>query len=334
VGLSEFDLIRDYFTARQQARADVQLGIGDDVALMQPPTGMSLAVSMDTLVEGVHFDRHCTAYDLGWKVAAVNLSDLAACGAEPAWATLSLTLPAADSEWLTAFSDGLFALLSRFDMQLVGGHTSRGSLSITLQAHGFVPVGQALLRGGAHTGDDIYLSGPIGLAGLALWSRQQGVALDQACARHLNQALDRPEPQVDTGLRLRGLASSAIDISDGLLADLGHICSASGVGAVIDVARLPLSTEFSDCVGSLLKQQRLALDDVLTLQLTAGDDYQLCFTAPAAARETLASRGMQCIGHIDGQVGVRCVDGQGRPFIPAAAGYDHFIRDHGSEVVR
>jgi thiamine-monophosphate kinase len=325
VAISEFDLIRDYFSTRQQDRADVSLGIGDDAALLQPPPGMALAVSTDTLVDGVHFDRHCTPYDLGWKAAAVNLSDLAACGAEPAWVTLSLTLPEADDAWLSAFSDGLFALLSCHDVQLVGGDTCRGPLAVTLQAHGFIPAGQALLRSGARPGDDLYASGPLGLAGLALWSRQRGIELEQPSASAVFQALDRPEPRVELGQRLRGLATSTIDISDGLLADLGHICSASGVGAVIDTDSLPPSAAFSACTRPLIDNGSLSTGDMLALQLTAGDDYQLCFTAPAAARESLADLGVQRIGRIDDRRGdIRCVDGQGRAHSVTTAGYDHF----------
>ena len=327
MSLSEFDLIRDFFTSRQRARPDVLLGIGDDAALLQPPSGMALAVSMDTLVDGIHFDHHCRPRDLGWKVAAVNLSDLAACGAEPAWVTLSLTMPEVNVDWLTAFTDGLFDLLSRHNVQLVGGDTCRGPLSMTLQAHGFVPVDQALIRHGARPGDDIYVSGPLGLAGLALWSRQWGVELEPPSARLLYEALDRPEPQIELGRRLRGLVTSAIDISDGLLADLGHICSASGVGAVIETESLPRSAEFSACARPLVDKGSLTADDLLTLQLTAGDDYQLCFTAPASTRESLRDPGIQRIGKIDDCNGsIRCVDGQGRPFVPATAGYDHFTR--------
>jgi len=306
-------------------RPDVLLGIGDDAALLQPPPGMVLAVSMDTLVDGVHFDHHCRPYDLGWKVAAVNLSDLAACGAEPAWVTLSLTMPGVDIDWLTGFCDGLFDLLSRHSVQLVGGDTCHGPLALTLQAHGFVPADQALLRRGARPGDDIYLTGPVGLAGLALFSRQRDIELAQPAAGSVFQALDRPEPRIDIGLRLRGLATSAIDISDGLLADLGHVCAASAVGAVIETDSLPQSAEFSACARPLVDNGSLTADDLLALQLTAGDDYQLCFTAPVGARESLRDLAVQRIGRIDDQTGkVRCVDGQGRPFVPARVGYDHF----------
>lgn len=328
--ISEFDLIRDFFSARQQARSDVLCGIGDDAALLQPPSGMTLAVSMDTLVDGVHFDHHCTPYDLGWKSAAVNLSDLAACGAEPAWATLSLTLPEADSTWLTAFSDGLFALLAHFDVQLVGGDTCRGPLAVTLQVHGFVPAGQALLRRGARSGDDIYVSGPLGLAGLALWSRQRKVELEQPSAGAVFQALDRPQPRVELGRRLRGQATSAIDISDGLLADLGHICSASGVGAVIETDSLPQAAEFSACARPLVDNGSLSADDLLALQLTAGDDYQLCFTAPAAIRESLTDLGVSRIGQVDNERGsIRCIDGWGRPYRVTTTGFDHFVPQGG-----
>ena len=268
--MNEFELIRDYFDHRDGLRDDVLLGIGDDAALLQVPPSMALAASIDTLVEGVHFDHHSSPDALGRKAAAVNLSDLAAVGAEPAWAMLSLTLPDADPEWLRAFSDGLFDMLSRYNVQLIGGDSSRGPLAITLQVQGFVPQGQALRRDGARPGDRVYLSGPVGLASLALWCRRHRTDLPQAEGRLLMQALDQPVPRIETGIKLRGVASSAIDISDGLLADLGHICTASRVGAVIDTTALPRSTVFSACARSLLQQGLISDEILLSMQLTGG----------------------------------------------------------------
>jgi len=323
--MNEFELIRDYFDQREGLRDDVLLGIGDDAALLQVPPSMTLAVSIDTLVEGVHFDHHSSPNALGRKAVAVNLSDLAAIGAEPAWAMLSLTLPHANPEWLRAFSDGLFDMLSRYKVQLVGGDSSRGPLAITVQVQGFVPEGQALRRSGARPGDRIYLSGPVGLAGLALWCRRHQTDLPQAEGRLLMQALDQPVPRIETGMKLRRLASSAIDISDGLLADLGHICTASGVGAVIDTASLPRSSVFSACSRSLLEQGLISEEALMSIQLSGGDDYELCFTVPAASCDELVGReDCHCIGEIEDGDQIRCHDALGHVLMPEQTGFDHF----------
>ncbi len=290
---------------------------------------MALAVAIDTLVEGVHVDHHCEPYALGWKAAAVNLSDMAACGAEPAWATLSLTMPQSSSDWLHAFSDGLFDLFSRFDVQLVGGDTCRGPLSVTVQLHGFVAPDRVLLRSGARVGDRVYLTGAVGLAALALWSRQQSKALPVEAAEVLYRALDCPEPKVREGLHLRDYATSAIDISDGLVADLGHICAASKVGAVINIRDLPRDENFEVCRRALLDAKEISDDTLLRLQLTGGDDYQLCFTVSPDQCEVLDTLGSYyCIGEIDDQAGVRCVDAQGQIMDQVMGqfmtGYDHF----------
>jgi len=323
--MTEFELIRDYFDQRCTFRDDVLLGIGDDAALLRPRASMAQAVSIDTLVEGVHFNQDSSPYALGWKAAAVNLSDLAAMGAEPAWAVLSLTLPHANPEWLREFSNGLFDMLSRFKVQLVGGDTSRGPLAVTVLVQGFVPDGQALRRGGARPGDWIYLSGPVGMAGLALWCRRHQVDLPQPNGRLLMESLDLPVPRIETGLKLRGLASSAIDISDGLLADLGHICSASKVGAMIDTAKIPRSAEFSACTRPLLEQGLISEETLLSLQLSGGDDYELCFTVPATrCPDLLGDDDYYCIGEIDDGDQIRCCDEQGQLLIPEHTGFDHF----------
>jgi len=323
--VSEFDLIRDYFNRHSTCRADVILGIGDDAALLQPPPGMELAISMDTLVDGIHFDHDSSAYSIGWKVAAVNLSDMAAMGAEPAWATLSVTLPQVDGEWLREFCDGLFDLLSRHDVQLVGGDTSRGPLAITLQMHGFVPAQQALRRSTASVGDMIYLSGYIGDAGLALWCRQHKLDLPQPYGQQLMAALDQPEPRVRCGMALRGLAASAIDISDGLLADLGHICQASQVGAVIKVDELPQSPAFAACARVLLEQGLISDSELLDIQLSGGDDYELCFTVPLSRCHDMENQ-TDCysIGSVAAGGQVRCSDALGRSYTPQHSGFDHF----------
>ena len=234
--VAEFDLI-ERIRRRVAIRDDVLLGIGDDAALLQPPAGMQLVVAMDTLNSGVHFPPDTAPADIGWKALAVNLSDLAAMGALPAWCTLSLSLPDADGEFVDGFLDGFLALASQHDLALVGGDTTRGPLSICVAVHGFIDAGQALRRDGARAGDDLWVSGTLGDAAAALSYWQSGGAIDPT----LRMRLDRPTPRVSLGHVLRGIATSCIDVSDGLLADLGHVCKASGVGALVDVDALPAS---------------------------------------------------------------------------------------------
>ncbi|MEG8128846.1 thiamine-phosphate kinase, partial [Xanthomonas hortorum pv. gardneri] len=241
--MPEFDLIAR-LRARISARADVPLGIGDDAALLQPPPGEQLAITADTLNAGVHFPHETRAEDLGWKTLAVNLSDLAAMGAQPRWCTLSLSLPHDDAEWVDAFADGFFALADAHAIALVGGDTTRGPLSCAVTAIGSVPPGAALRRDGARVGDDVWVTGAPGeaAAALSLWQAGQ---LDVTCAaadplhEQWRSRLLRPQPRVQAGLRLRGLAHACVDISDGLLADLGHLCERSGVGAQLALAALP-----------------------------------------------------------------------------------------------
>jgi thiamine-monophosphate kinase len=243
MALTEFNLIERYFTRPAAAPdPDVILGIGDDAALVRVPTGMELAVATDTLVEGVHFPPQTAPETIGHKALAVNLSDMAAMGAEPRWATLALTLPQADEDWLTAFSSGFLALAAAEGVQLIGGDTTRGPLSITVQILGLLPSGSALRRSGACAGDLVYVTGTLGDAGLALRMLQHAHG-SAAVAAPLAQRLNQPQPRTQEGLALRGIASAAIDISDGLCADLGHILAASGVGAHINLAALPLSAD-------------------------------------------------------------------------------------------
>ena len=247
MSLSEFELIKQYFLTGGGRRRDVILGIGDDGAVLSIPPGMELVMTVDTLVNGVHFPSQTAPEDIAWKAVAVNLSDLAAMGAEPAWASLSLTLPAAEAEWLHAFSRGMFELLEQYAMQLVGGDTTRGPLSVTMQCHGFVKRGQALRRDGARAGDLVFVSGPLGDAGLALRLSESRVPAE---ARYrLQRRLDRPHPRIELGLALHGLATAVIDISDGLQADLGHLCRASDVAATIALAQLPLSPDYRQYAG-------------------------------------------------------------------------------------
>ncbi len=245
--MSEFDLIRDYFTDVGARRTDVDLGVGDDCALLEVPAGQQLAISIDTLAAGTHFLPDCDPESLGHKSLAVGLSDLAAMGAEPAWATLALTLPDHDPGWIAAFSRGFAALAGAHGVSLVGGDTTRGPLSVTVQVHGLVPAGRAIRRSGAAPGDRVYVSGTLGDAGLALRRILSGEPVDPVARARL----ERPTPRVALGLALRGVASAMIDVSDGLAADLGHILAASGVGAEIDLTALPLSAAVRSARSSL-----------------------------------------------------------------------------------
>jgi thiamine-monophosphate kinase len=331
---SEFDIIERFFTRPIPQRGDVPLGIGDDAALLSPPTDQQLAVSVDTLVAGVHFPLDSAAETVGHKALAVNLSDLAAMGAEPAWATLALTLPAADDAWLSAFAAGFFALAEQYQLQVVGGDTTRGPLSITVQVMGFVPQGAALTRAGASAGEGIYVTGTLGdaAAGLALrLGRLDSEQVAAEVAATLIARLERPTPRLAAGRALRGLASSAIDISDGLAADLGHVLAASGVGAVVDCQRLPLSTAYQALAalpGAALDWQTAA---------SHGDDYELCFTVPAEKEPLLQSRlaGVGCgytrIGETRSEKGLHWRDAAGHELGLAVSGFDHFAVGQGQE---
>lgn len=320
--MSEFDLIRHHLTGIGAAREDVLVDVGDDCALLQVPADRELAVSIDTLVSGVHFLPDCDPEALGYKALAVGLSDLAAMGAEPAWATLALTLPHADADWLAAFVRGFGALAVEQDVRLVGGDLTRGPLTISVQLHGLVPLGHALRRNGARPGDLVCVSGAIGDAGLALRHIQQREPLDP----YLRRRLDRPEPRVALGELLRGVATAAIDLSDGLISDLGHILTASGCGARIELDRLPMADQVAGVV---------ATSGDWHLPLASGDDYELCFTiAPEHAAElTVLSAAAGCpltrIGEIDAQSGLRFVLDDGRPWVPQRTGYEHFAPSRG-----
>lgn len=317
MALGEFQLIERFFTRQPVMRGDVALGVGDDCALLRVPEGMLLAVTMDTLVEGRHFPEGTDPAALGHKALAVNLSDLAAMGAEPAWATLSLSLPAAEEAWLKAFADGFLDLARHYGVQLVGGDTVRGPLAVTVQAHGFVPPGQALRRSGARVGDTVYVTGALGEAGAGLKIALRELTVPEPDATVLRTRLDRPAPRVEWGRALRGLASAAIDVSDGLAADLGHILDASGVGATVKLDALPVSEPLRRALGT---------EEAHRLALAAGDDYELCFTAPATSAAAIAALPFPCtpVGSIEPAPGLRILDGQGRPVHPVSAGFDHF----------
>ena len=324
--MHEFDLIAVIRDRCAVAREDVRLGIGDDAALLAMPAGHILAVSTDTLVAGVHFPKSTRAFDIGWKSLAVNLSDLAAMGATPAWATLALTLPDADAQWVGQFADGFAALAGEFKLALVGGDTTQGPLNITVTVHGFVPDGAALLRSGARAGDGVYVTGTLGdaAAGLRILAQGEGApGNDRPTTSRtiLTERLDRPTPRVAQGLALRGRASACIDISDGLVADLGHVCAASGVGAEIDVESLPAS---SALLGFCDAPARHAL------QLGGGDDYELCFTAAEAHASSLlgdlarSGCGATRIGRIVAGRGVSIRDASGNPVGVTQRGWEHF----------
>lgn len=321
---SEFDLI-GRIQARASARRDVVLGIGDDAAVLRVAPGHQLVVTTDTLVAGRHFPRATAPRDIGWKSLAVNLSDLAAMGAAPAWVSLALTLPRSDTVWLDAFIGGFQALARWHGVALVGGDTTRGSLSITVTAHGLVPRGTALRRDGARAGDAIYVSGSLGdaAAGLRV-ARGRFPGSPVATARALRARLDRPEPRIALGLVLRGIASAAIDVSDGLVQDLGHILRASGMGAVVEVDALPASRALRSAVTSRATRRRM--------QMSGGDDYELCFTVPAAREARLAAIARRLrlpltrIGTVLRSPGLALLDGHTRPVRLSLAGYDHFSR--------
>lgn len=318
--LGEFDIIVRYFKSAFPVREDVILGIGDDAALCQIPANMQLVVAIDTLVKGVHFPATTRAKYVGYKALAVNLSDLAAMGATPAWMTLALTCPQVDESWLAEFSQGLLTLAQRYQVSLIGGDTTRGELTVTIQIAGLVPPHSALRRAGAQPGDGIYVTGTLGDAGLGLASFQQQIELPDFDKKFVELRLNCPTPRVDEGLALRGIASSVIDISDGLIADLGHILTANQVGASLFLEQLPLSKVLTT---------HLAPAQAWHLALTAGDDYELCFTVPPARIADLnhALRNHVSytkIGSIEKTVGLRCWDNQGKPFIPTSEGYQHF----------
>ncbi len=318
--MSEFDLIDIIRNHCAIAREDVRVGIGDDAAILAVPENHQLAVSTDTLVSGVHFPETTEAADIGWKSLAVNLSDLAAMGATPAWATLALTLPAANRQWVEEFSNGFASLAREFKLALVGGDTTQGALSITVTVHGFVPNDTALLRGGARVGDFVFVTGTLGDAagGLRLMA---GDEPRTDAVKELIQRLNRPIPRVAQGLVLRGRARSCIDVSDGLLADLGHICTASAVGAEIDVDALPISSALSASFNR---------DERRVLQVSGGDDYELCFTASEeSATELLGDLarsgcGATRIGRIVEGSGVRVVDAAGNAVAVVHRGWEHF----------
>lgn len=311
--MDEFALIRRYFSSLSAAREGVALGIGDDAALLAPRPGHQLVVTCDTLIRGRHFPDDTAAFDIGWKSLAVNLSDLAAMGAQPRWFLLALSLPEADERWLADFCAGIKALADRHGVALVGGDTTRGALSVTITAMGEVPAGAALLRGGARVDDCVCVTGTLGDAAAALALLHAGTRDSALLAR-----LDRPEPRIAAGLALRGIAHAAIDLSDGLAGDLQHVLDASGVGAELNVDALPCSEAL---------RARSVSAQRLTHQLAGGDDYELCLCiAPDqvdAARAALDVP-LTVVGRITAQPGLRCADATGATIAFDRSAYRHF----------
>lgn len=320
MSLGEFDLIRQYFT-RATTAPGVVLGVGDDAALLQPAAGEQLVVSTDTLVAGRHFPEQAAPYDIGWKSLAVNLSDLAAMGAEPRWCLLALTLPEANPVFLEAFAAGFFALADSAGIALVGGDTTRGPLAITVTVMGVVPAGKALRRDGARVGDAIYVSGTLGDGGLGLALEQgrQAPLAEGEMDAWTRARLHRPTPRLALGLALRGIASAALDVSDGLAQDLGHILARSAVGARIDVEALPLSAALQACDSTQARRWALG----------GGDDYELCFTVPPAQETAIqalaqnAGVALSRIGSIEAQPGLRICQA-GVVLAPEVRGFQHF----------
>ncbi len=319
---TEFDLIRHYFT---HAAPRTELGVGDDAALIRAGKGQLLAVAADMLVAGRHFFKDADAESVGHKALAVNLSDMAAMGATPRWATMGIALPRADARWVAGFSKGFMALARKHGVALIGGDTTRGPLNICVQIIGEVPARQALRRDGAKSGDDIWVSGTLGDAALAVAAKSRRIKLKSAELKHAQQRLDWPVPRIALGLALRGVARSAIDVSDGLVADLGHICERSKVAAVVAFERLPVSALLRRYLNSSLAQSAV---------VAGGDDYELCFTAAPAKRAAVERAALRArvkvtrIGRVirapAGVCSVVVVDRDGLPLRFARNGFDHF----------
>ena len=323
--MGEFDLIARYFTRPVRRAA---LGVGDDCALLAPAPGMQLAISSDMLVEGRHFFADVDPEALGHKALAVNLSDLAACGARPLAFTLALSLPRVDEAWLAGFSHGLLALADAHSCELVGGDTTQGPLNLCITVFGEVPTGQALLRSGARPGDDLYVSGTLGDARLALEALLGHAPLPAEVLARARQRLERPTPRVALGQALRGIASSAMDLSDGLLGDLSHILKASGVGARIDTHIT--SNLIAEKAYLSRGEGHFDLELIRQSTLAGGDDYELAFTAPPARRDAVAAASQASgtpvtrIGTVLAEPGLQLVDAQGQAVEHHYASFDHF----------
>ncbi len=318
--MKEFDLINRYFSQQAAKRKDVVLGIGDDCALLAPAENQHIAVTTDTLVSGVHFPENTSPRAIGHKAVAVNLSDLAAVGAEPTWISLALTLPSVDEEWISEFSMGVFELCEYYNVQLVGGDTTQGPLSITITAQGIVPKDKFLRRSGAKAGDWLYVTGELGDAALALQNVQGKVGLAESVKGQVFEQLDYPKPRVLAGQALRDYATSAIDISDGLLADLAHICKASEVGAKVILENIPVSAAMLETLGR---------EKAIELAVSGGDDYELLFSVSednkVGMETALSNLGIPhtCIGQLNRQETITTVL-DGEKVILNDQGFEHF----------
>lgn len=318
--MKEFELIKRFFTEQAIKRKDVLLGIGDDCALVTPAERQNIAITTDTLVAGVHFPHETSARAIGHKSIAVNLSDLAAMGAEPSWVSLALTMPEVDLPWIEEFCRGVFDLCEFYNVQLIGGDTTQGPLSITVTAQGLTPIDKHITRSGAKAGDWIYVTGEIGDAALALKGIFKEVDIAPEYQESVRKSLDFPPPRILAGQALREYASSAIDLSDGLISDLGHICAASKVGANIVLEDLPISNALRDTVG---------MEKAFDIALVGGDDYELLFTVSEDNRvgmETaLANSGntITCIGQLNGSEKITTTL-DSKPVAINAKSFEHF----------
>jgi thiamine-monophosphate kinase len=316
--MKEFEIIKKYFANQPQFLENVITDIGDDAAIVCVPHGQQLVVTTDTLIQGVHFPKETAAYDIGYKSLAVNLSDLAAMGAKPAWVTLALTLPHSDEKWIQEFTRGFFDLANRFQIKLIGGDTTQGPMSITVQAMGLVTYPETLLRQNAEPGDLVFVSNTLGDAGVGLNIVLQKINIDKKHQAFFLEKLNRPEPQTRLGEKLHGISRCAIDISDGLVSDLNHILTASGVGAEIDIDKIPLSPAMRACIKE---------NEAVKYALASGDDYALCFTVKeniAKQHEALLKE-FHCtsIGVITEKKDLRLLH-KGKPYTENLHGYQHF----------
>jgi len=320
--MDEFELIKKYFTPAKNLRRDVVLGVGDDAALIKIPPNELLVTAVDTLVEKTHFVTTADPSDVGYKALAVNLSDFAAMGATPAWVTLALTIPFADIDWLPRFKQGLFPLMEEYHLQLVGGDTTRGPLTISIQLQGYIPENLAMQRNQAQVGDVIYVTGNIGEAALALALQNQKInlLLNDQDKKIIFERLNRPQPRVNVGLAIREMVRCAIDISDGLIADLSHILTASKVGATIHLEKIPLPQGID---------KNSMTQNLWELIVSGGDDYELCFTVSPEKITELEQKLAACevkysqIGVIEKSPGLRVLQ-HNKPFEVAQTGYTHF----------
>ena len=318
---SEFELINKYFKNLTDDDSSVQCGIGDDAAIVRIPHDMEVALSIDTLLEDTHFPAETQPSDIAYKSLAVNLSDMAAMGAVPKWVLLSISIPEENEDWIEKFVSGFLELAKPHSISLIGGDISRGPLSITVQIQGLLPTGSALKREGAQKDDLIYVTGTLGDAGVGLDIMNGKLSIGEKQRVFFLNSLNRPDISIDAGIRLRNIASSAIDISDGLMADLGHILKASHVGAEIEMEKIPLSEAMQQCIDKMT---------AWNYALTSGDDYKLCFTAPAEKHDLIINTfkkiklPVSCIGKITGESGLNCKSPEGTFFEPSGSPYQHF----------